>query len=261
MWVYRNGKCDSDRPIVIYDFQQTRKADHPRAFLKGYAGVLVSDGYQVYHTLEKENQDLTVAGCWIHAKRKFAELVKAAGSEKIDSVIAAEASKRISTFFRLDHKFQDLDKEVWLKQRQLVIGPKVDDFFSWAKEILQKIPTESATAKGLQYCINQEQFLRVFLTNVDIPLDNNRAEQAIRPFTIGRKNWMTTYSIEGAKANAILYSIVETAKANGLNVYQYFELLISELSAHMDDTDRSFLKDLLPWSDTIQKRCRLSQKS
>jgi len=170
----------------------------------------VTDGYQTYHTLEKRRDGLQVAGCWVHAKRKFAELVKSVGAETADNSIAAEATKRISELFHLDNQWDDLSKRERKKQRQLVLKPEASDFFAWAKTEIQKLPVQSTTRNGLQYCINQEQFLRVFLSNGDVPMDNNLAEQAIRPFTIGRKNWVCANSIHGASASAILYSIVET---------------------------------------------------
>lgn len=112
------------------------------------------------------------------------------------------------------------------------------------------------TFKGLQYCINQEKYLRVFLSDGNVPMDNNRAEQAIRPFTLGRKNWVNMDSIRGAQANTILYSLVETAKANSLHVYEYLELLLIGLAEHADDTDRDFIKDLLPWPENAQTKCK-----
>lgn len=261
MWVYRNGLCDSKQPVVIYDFQTTRRTDHPREFLKDYSGIVVTDGYQVYHTLENQRPDLQIAGCWIHAKRKFAELVKAAGAKSLDGTVAAEATKRISELFHLDNQFNELSKKEREKQRQLIVKPKVDDFFAWAKEQSQKVTSGSSTYKGLQYCINQEKYLRVFLSDGNVPMDNNRAEQAIRPFTLGRKNWVNMDSIRGAQASAILYSLVETAKANNLRVYEYLELLLTGLAEHTDDTDRDFLKDLLPWSDNVQEKCKSLKKS
>lgn len=108
MWVYRSGTYDSGHPVIIYDFQKTRRTDHPEEFLKDYSGTLVTDGYQVYHSLEKKREGLQVAGCWVHAKRKFAEMVKAGGN---NGTIAAEATKRISELFRLDSQLQDLSKE------------------------------------------------------------------------------------------------------------------------------------------------------
>ena len=98
--------CDSRQPVVIYDFQSTRRTDHPREFLKDYSGIVVTDGYQVYHSLENERPDLQIAGCWIHAKRKFAELVKAAGVKTLDGTVAAEATKRISELFHLDNQME-----------------------------------------------------------------------------------------------------------------------------------------------------------
>lgn len=162
--------------------------------------------------------------------------------------------------FHLDNQFDKLSASEREKQRQLIVKPKVDDFFEWAKEISLKVTAGSTTQKGLQYCINQEPFLRVFLSNGNVPMDNNRAEQAIRPFTLGRKNWVNTDSVRGARASAILYSLVETAKANNLRVYEYFELLLDELPKHADDTNREFIHDLLPWSDNVQQKCHNLKK-
>lgn len=261
MWVYRNGECDSKHPVVIYDYQPTRRLDHPDDFLKDYTGVLVTDGYQVYHSLEKKRKALKVAGCWVHAKRKFAELVKAIDTGPSDEIIAAEAVKRISELFHIDNLFSNLSSEERLKQRQTIIKPKVDDFFVWARTCMLKLPAGGTTYKGLQYCINQEQFLRVFLEDGDVPMHNNPAEQAIRPFTLGRKNWMNVYSINGAQASAVIYSIVETAKANNLRIYDYLEFLLSELSQHSGDTSLDFLKDLLPWNQTVQEKFHSLKKT
>ena len=178
-----------------------------------------------------------------------------------DGIIAAEATKRISKIFHLDNKLDDLSKEERLKQRQLIIKPRVDKFFAWAKDAISKVPAEGSTAKGLQYCINQEEFLRVFLDNPDVPMDNNLAEQAIRPFTLGRKNWVTISSTEGAGASAVIYSLIETAKANNLRLFEYFEYLYTELAKHADDKNRDFIQDLLPWSDVVQEKFRIPQKS
>lgn len=261
MWVYRNGNCDPKHPVVIFNYQPTRRTDHPEEFLKDYSGVLVTDGYQVYHSLEKKRKGLQVAGCWVHAKRHFSELVKAAGSEKAEGIVAVEASRRISALFHQDKKWKDLPKKDREEQRQLVLKPKVDDFFTWAKSVLPKLPAEGATAKGLQYCINQEDFLRVFLSNGDVPMDNNLAEQAIRPFTLGRKNWVNMFSTDGAEASSVLYSLVETAKANQVKVYEYLEYTLAQLVQHADDTSRDFLQDLLPWSGYVQEHFHVPKKS
>ena len=115
---------------------------------------------------------------------------------------------------------------------------------------------KSVTGKALAYSINQEKYLRQFLEDGDIPMDNNPAEQAIRPFTIGRKNFVLINTDHGAKASAMLYSLVETAKANNLNPYKYFGMLLTVIPQHMDDKDRKFLDALLPWSPLVQEECK-----
>ena len=150
-----------------------------------------------------------------------------------------------------------LSKSEREKQRQWTIKTFVDEFFAWAKDAGLKVPNESATGRGLQYCIHQEQFLRVFLKNGDVPIDNNLAEQAIRPFTVGRKNWVCIATPKGTKASAILYSLVETVKANNLRLLDYFEYLLSEMAKHSKDKDPSYIQDLLPWSKKNQKEFRI----
>ena len=124
--------------------------------------------------------------------------------------------------------------------------------------VAPKVRTGGSKIAGritLAYSIHQEPYLRTFLTDGDVPMDNNYAEQAIRPFTIGRKNFVLIDSSNGARASAMIYSLVETAKANHLNVYEYFELLLTEIPKHMNDTNLSFLDELLPWSPNVQKKC------
>ncbi len=122
------------------------------------------------------------------------------------------------------------------------------------KEVLPSLPARCATAKAINYSINQEEFPSCFFTNGNVPLDNNRAEQAIIPFTLGRKNWVNMNSVRGANASAVLYRLVETAKANKLRIYDYLELLLTELPNHIDDTNLDFLADLMPWSDRVHEK-------
>ena len=255
MWVYRTGASEKGHQIILFDYEPGRNHYHPDVFLKDFSGILVTDGYQAYHALERQRQDIKVAGCWVHAKRRFADLVKAVGAENVDSTISAQAVKKIAEIFHLDNQLNGLARYKRKKKRQQVVKPKVDDFFAWLKETIQKLPSESHTAKAINYCLNQEQYLRVFLSDPDVPMDNNSAERAIRPFTLGRKNWVITYSSKGARASAVLYSIVETAKANNLKVYEYINLVLSEMMEHKDDPDQSYVRDLLPWSEYVQEKC------
>ena len=256
MWVYRTGKMYESNPIILYEYQKTRNTSHPREFLKGYSGTVVTDGYQVYHTLEKEREDLKIAGCWSHARRHFANVTKALGKEKAKGTLAEEALKRIAAIYKLENELQHLRAEERKQQRQLKIKPHVDAFFAWVKSHLLEVLPKSETAKGFTYCINQEKYLRGFLDDGNVPLDNNAAESAIRSFCIGKANWHLIDTIEGAKASAIIYSIAETAKANRLKPYNYFEHLLTEIPKHMDDKNLDFLDDLLPWSKNLPETCR-----
>ena len=258
MWVYRTGKMYTENPIVLYEYQKTRNTSHPREFLKDYQGVVVTDGYQVYHTLDKEYEDLTVAGCWSHSRRRFANVVKSLGKDKAKDTLANDALKQIGAIYKLEESFKELTSEERLKQRQLIVKPLVEAFFAWVKEHQNDVPAKSETGKGLSYCISQEKYLKVFLEDGEVPMDNNAAEQAIRGFCIGKQNWHLIDTIDGAKASAIIYSIAETAKANNLKPYDYFEHLLTVMPEHMDDKNTDFLQDLLPWSEKLPENCRKS---
>ena len=256
MWVYRTGKMYDAAPIVLYEYQKTRNASHPRTFLEGYSGICVTDGYQVYHTLEKESETLTIAGCWSHARRKFADVVKTFGKEKAKGTLAELALRQIAAIFKLEEEYKELSPQDRVIRRQLSVKPLVDAFFEWVKNNRDRVPPQSETGKGFTYCINQEKYLRVFLDNGNVPADNNAAEQAIRGFCIGKSNWHLIDTIHGAQASAIIYSIAETAKANNLKPYKYFEHLLTEIPKHQNDTNMDFLAKLLPWSEELPQECR-----
>ncbi|MBP5623834.1 MAG: IS66 family transposase, partial [Lachnospiraceae bacterium] len=255
MWVYRNRPTRYSPPIVLFDWQPSRRADHPREFLKDYSGAVVTDGYQVYHKLDKEREDLEIAGCWIHARRPYAEFIKSVGEQGAKGSIALEAYDMITEIMHLDNGYDDLSPTDRKKQRQLNLKKKVDDYFAWVKLKYMQVTKNSTIGRALAYSIHQEEYLRKFLNDGNIPMDNNYAEQAIRPFTIGRKNFVLIESDNGAKASAILYSLMETAKANLVNTYKYLELLLTEIPKRMEDKDLSFIDDLLPWSKRVQDEC------
>ena len=249
MWVYRSGHLYQDRQIVLYEYQQTRNASHPREFLKGYDGICVTDGYQVYHTLEKELEELTIAGCWVHCRRRFDEALKLIPKSYQKESNTFLLMKQIQAIYREEGKLNDLSSDERLKQRQAVIKPLVDAFFAYLKTI--NVSKKDKFGDAVRYARNQEKNLRVFLTDGDVPIDNNASERAIRGFCIGKKNWQMIDTIHGAKSSAIIYSIVETAKANNLKPFDYVQHLLEEISKHMNDKDCSFLEDLLPWSEKL----------
>ncbi len=255
MWVYRSGHMYTGNQIVLYDYQRTRRTSHPREFLRGYSGICVTDGYQVYHTLEKEMEDLKIAGCWVHARRRFEEAMTVVPKGAAKRSTSYLVMKQIQAIYREEGKLKDLSSEERLTQRQLIIRPLVDALFVYLKQTEHQVATEKLR-DAYQYILNQEKYLRVFLTDGDVPMDNNASERAIRGFCIGKKNWQMIDTIQGAKSSAIIYSIAETAKANNLKPYNYFEYLLTEIPKHMEDTDRSFLDDLLPWSPNLPKEIR-----
>ncbi len=261
MWVYRTRRMYTERQIVLYEYQKTRNASHPREFLKDFNGVCVTDGYQVYHTIEGEREDLRIAGCWSHARRRFDEAVKALPKQKQKDSRAYLALTMIQAIYREEKQLKDLPAGERKDRRQLSVKPMVEAYFTWVRENLPKVPPKSKTWEGFNYSLNQEKYLKVFLDDGEVPMDNNAAEQSIRGFCIGKKNWVMIDTIAGAKASAIIYSIAETAKANNLKPYDYFEYLLTEIPKHLDDTDRSFLDDLLPWSPSLPANCRKPDKS
>ena len=259
MWVYRSGHMYREEQIILYQYQRTRNSSHPREFLKGFSGICVTDGYQVYHTISGEREDLKIAGCWVHARRKFNAVLDVLPKEVRKKSIAYPIMCQIQAIYREENKLKELSSEERVIQRRLVVKPLVDAFFAYIKENQNKASTDTLS-KAFNYAINQEKYLRVFLDDGDVPMDNNSSERAIRGFCIGRKNWRIIDTINGAKNSAIIYSIAETAKANNLKPYNYFEYLLTEIPKHMDDTDRSFLDDLMPWSPALPENIRKETK-
>lgn len=256
MWVYRSGHMYSDKQIILYEYQKTRNASHPREFLKSYSGICVTDGYQVYHTLEKEIEDLTIAGCWVHMRRRFDEALNVLPKEQRKESIAFIIMKQIQAIYREEGKLKDLPADDRLSMRQAVIKPLVNALFVLLKNESPNIDGKGKLQDAFGYALNQEKYLRVFLTDGEVPIDNNSSERAIRGFCIGKKNWQMIDTIAGAEASAIIYSIAETAKANNLKPFEYFEYLLEEINKHMDDKDCSFLEELLPWSPSLPKQIR-----
>ena len=257
MWVYRTGILCDESPVVIYDYHKQRKQEHPIKFLEDFNGVIVSDGYQAYHNLAKMSENgLRNSSCWVHARRGFADVVKALGEKKAKGTVASKAIVLIRNIYREENKLADLSPEERLKQREKKVKPLVEAFFAWVKSEYGKGLPKEKTQEALKYCINQEQYLREFLTDGRIPIDNSAAERAIRGFAIGKHNWKLIDTLHGAEASAILYSLVETAKANNLKIYEYLKHLLTEIPEHDDETNLDFLEDLMPWSDSLPEVCR-----
>ena len=263
MWVHITGELSPVPKVIVYEYQKTRHSDHPKEYYKDFKGILMTDGLSQYHKTARELDGLTNANCFTHARRDYADAVKAIGkgnAEAIRSSIGYKALTRIGAIYKLEGALKDLSPEERLKERQTSIKPLVEEYFAWVKQVLADktaLPKGKA-AQGLQYSINQEEYLKVFLTDGEVPIDNSASERALRNFTVGRKNWVTINTVRGAQASAIIYSITETARANDLNVYYYIKYLLSGLPSLIDkkgNIEKSMLEPLMPWSKTLPADC------
>ena len=238
MWVHRSGEFYTETPIVLYEYQKGRDHELPLEFYRNYKGILVTDSLEQYHLVDKKLPDVTNANCWAHARRSFADAVKAADKKDSHAVkrsVAYQALSRISQIYKLEGTLKDLSTEERLLERQENIQSLVEEYFAWVKKQLENnvVPPKGKTSEGLKFSVNQENYLKVFLTDGDVPIDNSASERSIRTFCIGKKNWMFHNTVNGAKASAIIYSITETAKLNNLRPYYYFKHLYTKREARI----------------------------
>ena len=245
MWLYRTGRDVS--PIVLYDYQQTRAGKHPKAFLQGFEGFLHVDGYQGYNDLPK----VKLVGCWAHARRKFDEALKAlpAESKNTETPCAAEQGLQFcNQLFKIERNINELKNctpEIRKNERLEHSKPVLDAFLAWLKTQRARVTPKSTLGMAIKYCLNQWTRLTTFLEDGRLEIDNNRSERAIKPFVIGRKNWLFSQSMKGAKASAIIYSLVETAKENQLNPLNYLTHVLEQLP-FIDLTNETALDSLCP---------------
>lgn len=263
MWVHRSCELYQEKPLVLYEYQKTRNSMHPKEFYKDYQGILVTDGLEQYHKLERELPGVRNANCWAHARRDYADAVKAIGksdTERVKNSIAYQALTRISTIYKLEGTLKELTAQERLRERQSSIKPLVEEYFAWVKERIADTTClpKGKTATGLKYSVNQEKYLKVFLTDGNVPIDNSASERSIRTFCVGKKNWVIINSIKGAQASAVMYSITESAKLNELNPYYYLKYLLEEIPSSIDERgqiESSKLELLLPWSKELPDKC------
>lgn len=231
MWVYCNGRMN-DRSIVIFDYKPTRKGENAQAFLQGFEGYLVRDGYSGYHVVTGVKH----CGCMTHARRYFVNAMPKDKSVQETSA-AAEAVRYFEQIYHEENLLSGMTAEERYKQRQVKVKPLLDAFFAWLETL--QVSGKSALSKAVAYALNEKPYLYTFLENGNVPIDNNRAENAIRPFAVGRKNWLFSNTANGAKCSAALYSISATAQANGLDAERYLTELFSKSEGTI----------ILPWED------------
>jgi len=230
MWIFRGG--DPSRPVIEFQYHQSRCADVAAAYLRGYKGFVQTDGYVGYDFLD-HSPNVVHVGCWAHVRRKFVEVIKAAGKIRSQNKtgIAEEAVARIGRIYAIERAMREskLETDMVYQERQEKVRPLLDDFHEWLKGQAPHTPPKSLLGKAISYALHQWKRLVRYLEDGRLRPDNNLAENAIRPFVVGRKNWLFSGNPEGAKASATLYSLIETAKANGLEPYWYLRYLFERL--------------------------------
>lgn len=236
MWLYRTSG-DATHPIVLYDYQPSRKARHAEEFLRDFNGFLHADGYEGYHKLPRS---ITVVGCWAHVRRKFDEALKVLPEKDREGSLALVGKRLCDKLFELERGFSALAPDERYEQRRVAAEPLMEDFFGWANSA--KAVPKTPLGKAVYYAMSQKKYLERYLCDGRLEISNNRAERSIKPFVINRKNFLFANTPRGAKASAVMFSLIETAKENGLNPYVY---LMKVLTQAPND---AITHDLLPWS-------------
>ena len=245
MWLYRTSS-DAEHSIVLYEYAPGRGQEYPAAFLNGFRGYLQTDGYAGYNAVEGAIH----VGCWAHVRRKFDEALRAVPKGK-RSPTAEQGVAYCSQLFKLEEKFKDLSPEERKKQRLEQEKPVLDAMLAWANT--RNAAPKSKLGIALTYLKNQWQTLVVYLEDGRIELSNNRAERSIKPFVISRKNFLFANTANGAKSSAVMFSLIETAKENGLDPYRYLTWVLNE-APKRSITDPSWAVSLIPHN--APQKCR-----
>jgi transposase len=246
MWVYRGGP--PDRPLLLYDYQKTRRGKTALAFLHDYKGYIQTDDFSGYDHLDQK-PGVVHLGCWAHARRKFVKVATVRKKHRSKRVnpksLADQALDYIGKLYKIekDARRQELDAEQLYRLRQQEAKPLLDQFKDWLEANQPLTPPKGLLGQAVSYTLANWEKLIVYLQDGRLRPDNNLVENAIRPFVVGRKNWLFAGSPDGARASATFFSLIETAKANGLEPYAYLRHIFEKLPLAKSDQD---LRDLLP---------------
>lgn len=249
MWVQRGGP--PDKTIILFDYAPSRGSAIPERLLADWQGYLAVDGYASYDSVCAQPGVVRVA-CWAHARRKFVEIDAIAGKSKPKSSRAQEAIALIGKLYGVERKAKadGLDAQQRHALRQAESRPVIEQLRRWLDTHLGSVPDGLGLGKAMRYLDGQWPHLLRYLERGDLPIDNNPVENAIRPFVIGRKNWLFSDTQAGARASALIYSLIETAKANGLEPYLWLSKVLNALPAA---TTAEHFEALLPWNINAQQ--------
>lgn len=247
-WLYRTGS-DAGHPIVLYDPQPTRGHEAPASFLAGWSGWLQVDGWDAYKKLE-EAGGVRVVGCWAHARRKLTDAVKAYGGKGRACKAARRGLALVNELFKIEREAakESSDPERILAVRRERAVPALLEIKRWMAETGPGTMPESALGKAIAYMGNQWPYLVRYVEDGRLECSNNRAERAIRPVVVSRKNSLFNVSVEGAAATFAIYSVIETAKENGCDPGAYVRFLLEAMPGMPEGAD---LAPLLPWGEAV----------
>lgn len=250
MWVYCSAK-NSEQPVKFFDYRPGRSGTFPQIFLKDYKGYIHTDAYKGYEKVE----GITRCLCWTHMRRYFADALPK-DLNNPEATLPAQAITYINKIFEIEKKLEVLSPEGRRRQRLEQEVPVLNAFWSWAEAASAGIPAKSKLGTAFHYALGNKEGFMNYLQDGNCVISNNLAENSIRPFTIGRKNWLFSGSPKGADASAGIYTLIETAKANGLSPMKYMSFILSDIPGTAFLEYPEILDDYLPWNEYIQKTCR-----
>ena len=260
IWLHTTSECYDDHKIAVYCYEPTRGTDHLRRFYAGWNGADTSDAYTSYLVMEQETGGrFLVTGCLMHCRRRYADAfslldLKGLTEEQIQELPEAAAIRLIRDIYHEENLLRDLPAGERQIRRWQNVRPRILAFFRFADEFDVNAPDVSNKMKdAIMYTRNQKKYLCRFLEDGNIPLDNGNAERCMKPVAQGRRAYLFSTSIDGAKANTIIYTLVETARRNGADPYYYLKFVLEKMPGHLDGKDRSFLAEMMPWSDTYRR--------
>jgi len=239
MWEYRTGEFTTEH-IVLFEYKPNRKTINPEAFLSGWSGYLHTDGYDSYHKL---HDNVISVGCWGHSRRRFDEALKVIRPDAREGSDALIGKMYCDDLFRIERKISELPPDKRYKERVKTSKPLMDKFFEWLRTVRAR--PKSRLGDAVSYSLSQEKYLRNVLRDGRLSLSNNVAERTIKSFVILRKNFLFADTPNGAMASAIIFSLIETAKAEGLNPYDYL-LYVFQKAPALDMADNESVRTLLP---------------
>ena len=259
MWLYKSGELKD--PIILYDYQKTRSSSCPKEFLKKFSGFLQTDGYTGYNKVE----NIKRLYCLAHIRRKFHEIIITLNEEALKKSRAIIGFNYCEKLYKIEKDLREAyskEDDYYKKRYEMRLektAPLLDEFQEYVEREIKDALPKSPLGKALDYTNKVLPGMKTLLLDGSLEIDNNGAERAIKPFVIGRKNWLFSNTSKGAKSSATIYSIIETAKANGLIVEKYLVYLFDKIS-EINIDNKEILLDIMPWSKKLPPELRASTR-